>query len=54
MGPCPSPCLHLPYAGLSATTKIVPPEGEMDHRGWGVCVLCSVLLIPTIPTGINL
>ncbi len=41
--PHPIPPLHRPHAGLGATIKFVPLEGETDYHGGGVCVVCSIV-----------
>ncbi len=41
--PCPTPSPRLSWAGLGGTMKFMPPDGETDHHGGGVCVVCCVV-----------
>jgi hypothetical protein len=48
--PCPTPCPHLPHAGLGKTKKLAPLEGAGAHHGGDACVVCCVLIYIPIPT----
>jgi hypothetical protein len=37
------PLIHIPLVLDWVTIKFVLTEGEMDHHGGGVCVMCSIV-----------